>query len=188
MLVTRPEHQAGELLAAIEAASGSATAFPVLEIVSTPANDLQRDVDALPPADIVIFVSANAVRAGFAAFADGAAKVAAVGPATARAIQAAGGTVDIVPDDGFDSGHLLATPALQAVEGQSITIVRGQSGRELLAETLKHRGADVHYLGAYRRATRRIPEQDIAKVDRAFRRRRDRRGRRDERRNAGRPD
>ena len=145
-------------------------AFPVLEIVCKSADELRREVAGLPPADIVIFVSANAVRAGFEAFADTTAKIAAVGPATAKAIDAAGGAVDIVPSDGFDSGHLLATDALHAVEGRTITIVRGQSGRELLAETLRHRGAYVHYVSAYRRKVCDVPASELARVEHAWRR------------------
>ena len=168
VLVTRPAHQADELRNAIDAAQGNAIPFPVLEIIPKPADELQREVATLPPADIVVFVSANAVRAGFAAFANSTAKIAAVGPATAQAIDAAGGTVDIVPNEGFDSDHLLATAALHAVANKSIVIVRGQSGRELLAKTLRHRGADVHYVGAYRRATRSVPAAELERINRAW--------------------
>ena len=170
VLVTRPLHQAHELLSAIDAANGRAIPFPVLDIVSRPSDEMESDVAALPQPDIVVFVSANAVRAGYAAFANSTAKIAAIGPATAQAIQAAGGTIDIVPKEGFDSDHLLATTALHTVKDKSIVIVRGQSGRELLAETLRHRGADVHYLSAYRRMTRSVPTDELERVNRAWQR------------------
>ena len=169
VLITRPEHQSGELKAAIEALAGTTVCLPVLAISHRPADALRAEVDAQPEADIVVFVSANAVRAGFATFADRRAQVAAIGPATAGAIEAAGGTVEIVPDAGFESADLLKLPAFKDVAGKSISIVRGQSGRELLAETLRHRGADVNYVSAYRRETRIPDRAETEHVERLWR-------------------
>jgi uroporphyrinogen-III synthase len=111
--------------------------------------------------DIAIFVSTNAVRHGLEQAA--AARVAAVGPATAAAIEAAGRQVDIRPHAGFDSEHLLAEPELADVAGKVVRIIRGQSGRELLAETLQDRGATVEYLAVY---SRRAPSPDAAALAR----------------------
>ncbi len=77
--------------------------------------------------------------------------MAAIGPSTATAIQATGQTVDICPREGYDSESLLEEPALNAVSGKQILIIRGDSGRELLAETLAARGANVNYLCVYNR-------------------------------------
>ncbi len=169
VLITRPEHQAGELKAAIEALDGATVALPVLRISNRPPDALQAEIDAQPQPDIVVFVSANAVRAGYAAFADRNARVAAIGPATAAAISAAGGTVDLIPDRGFESADLLQLADLKEVAGKSISIVRGQSGRELLAETLRHRGANVNYVSAYRRETRIPDRTETEHVERLWR-------------------
>ena len=53
------------------------------------------------------------------------------------------------------SQHLLAEPELQDVAGKQVRIVRGSQGRELLAEKLTARGAEVNYLSVYER---RLPE------------------------------
>lgn len=151
ILVTRPEHQAGELVAAIEAAGGEALVFPVLRIEGRDRPTIEADLRALPAADIVIFTSRNAVEHGFTLHAGGAGRIAAIGPATALAIEAAGGRVDIRPGSGFDSEQLLRSPELQDVAGRNIRIVRGEAGRELLADTLRRRGARVDYLSVYRR-------------------------------------
>ena len=157
VLVTRPEGQADELCAAIEAAGGRAVRFPVLEIVPRDPDAIRRDAARLPKPDVAVFVSANAVRYGLD-YAAGA-RIAAVGPATATAVVAAGRRVDIRSPGGFDSEHLLAAPALQSVAGLAVRILRGGPGRELLADTLRERGARVDYLPVY---ARRRPAVDAA--------------------------
>jgi len=102
-------------------------------------------------------VSRNAVEYGIAQAAG--ARIAVIGPATARAVEEAGRVIDVQPAGGYDSEHLLAEQALTDVAGKRIRIVRGQDGRELLADTLRARGATVDYLAVYER---RRPEPDPA--------------------------
>ena len=149
VLVTRPEHQAGPLVDAIEAAGGRAVRFPAIDISPLPAEAVDAAAAGLHDPDIAIFVSPNAVRHGLDH--GGAARVAAVGPATAAALEAAGRPAHIRPQGGFDSEHLLAEPELNDVAGRVVRIIRGQSGRELLADTLRERGAVVEYLTVYTR-------------------------------------
>ncbi len=154
VLVTRPEHQAGELAAAIEEAGGEAIRFPVIDIEPQNSADVNRCLEALPTADITIFISTNAVIYGLP-YADGdETAIAAIGPSTKTAIESAGRQVDIFPAQGFDSEQLLTEAGLQDVAGKNIRIIRGDGGRELLAETLRERGATVDYLPVYRRLTR----------------------------------
>jgi len=159
VLVTRPREQAGELVGAIQAAGGSAFCFPVIEIAPRHPDDVARDAAALPAPDLVIFVSRNAAEYGIE-YAAGA-KIAVIGPATARAVGEAGRVIDVQPAGGYDSEHLLAEPALVNVAGARIRIIRGQEGRELLADTLRARGATVDYLAVYER---RLPAPDPAAV------------------------
>jgi len=51
-----------------------------------------------------------------------------------------------------DSEHLLQTLDLAALRGQRVLIVRGESGRELLADGLRDAGAEVCVVPAYRRS------------------------------------
>jgi uroporphyrinogen-III synthase len=151
VLVTRPVNQSQELAAAIEAAGGEAIAFPAIDIVGRDLHDIEEELAQLPKPDIVVFVSRNAVAYGLAAFEECGAMIAAVGPVTRKAIETAGTAVDVSPDAGFDSEHLLEHVELKDVGGKNVIIVRGQSGRELLAETLGERGANVDYLCVYER-------------------------------------
>jgi uroporphyrinogen-III synthase len=149
VLVTRPEHQADELAAAIERSGGTAIRFPTLQIAARDAEVVAAEAESLPAADIAVLVSSNAVRFGMQHAGD--AQIAVVGPATAAAVAASGGHVDIFSANGFDSEHLLQEKELTEVAGKRVRIIRGQDGRELLATTLRERGATVDYLPVYER-------------------------------------
>ena len=167
VLVTRPRTQATELVDAIEAQGGTAYCFPVIEIAAFEELDIRNSVARLGKADIVVFVSRNAVEHGIH-FAEDA-EIAVIGPATARAVEAAGRVVDIQPADGFDSEHLLAEPRLHDVAGQHVRIVRGNSGRELLADELKARGAIVEYLSVYERRLPTVSAETAADLEARWR-------------------
>ena len=157
VLVTRPEHQADHLCQWIEDNGGIAIRFPALTIVEprdwAPALAI---LDRMADYDLAIFTSANAVdralppileRGGLPPRVD----IAAIGRATARALARHGIDFCLRPDQGFTSEALLALPRFQNVAGQAIAIVRGEQGRELLAETLTARGARVDRAEVYRR-------------------------------------
>ncbi len=159
MLVTRPEAQSAEMVDAITAAGGNAFEFPALEVLADDSADIEAALAAMQSPDITLFVSPNAVRFGVGYAGDG--KIGAIGPATAAALERAGLTVDIRPEGGYDSEHLLMSDALSDIDGKTIRIIRGQSGRELLGSTLAHRGANVEYLSVY---ARHRPTADEAKT------------------------
>jgi uroporphyrinogen-III synthase len=169
VLVTRPAGRARDLVEAIEAAGGSVILFPVLEIETRDSAILGEEQASLPPPDIAIFVSSNAVRFGFRYIPASGVRIAAIGPATRASIEAEGRTVDIYPSGGFDSEHLLQEPELVHATGKAIRIVRADSGRELLATTLRQRGAQVDYLSAYRRLPIRHSDEDLEQLERAWR-------------------
>jgi uroporphyrinogen-III synthase len=154
IILTRPLQQAQALARAIEAIGGRAIIFPALEIIPTkpdPAD--QAKIDA---ADMAIFISANAVEYGLQyAVVPRETLVAAIGAATAAALNQAGYQNVIVPPQGADSEALLAAPALHDVAGKHIAIFRGVGGRETLRDTLRQRGAKVEYIECY---TRRRPD------------------------------
>ncbi len=167
VLVTRPILQAQDLADSIEALGGNAIFFPVIEIMPREAADIAADAAALQDPDLVVFVSRNAAQYGLPHIATG--RIAAVGPATAAVLEAAGREVDIRPAAGFDSEHLLAEPDLIDVAGKVVRIVRGNGGRELLAETLRERGAQVEYLPVYARTTPAYSDAQLAGLESRWR-------------------
>jgi uroporphyrinogen-III synthase len=160
VLVTRPQQQAAALAQAVRQAGGAAVVFPALEIAAVPLRELAEPLAQLATADSVIFISPNAAQFGMAAMRQlpSSAQCFAVGPGTAKAL-AERGVSGVMTPDGHDSEALLALPQLNAVAGKRVLIVRGVGGRELLADTLRARGATVHYLEAYRRLR---PQADAA--------------------------
>ncbi|MCX7087590.1 MAG: uroporphyrinogen-III synthase [Methylococcales bacterium] len=158
VLVTRPAHQAEPLCQLLEQHGFLAERLPLLEIKPLRLTDIDLQMLSRKPAiDWFIFISANAVN--FALIGnDGkirehclAAKIGAVGQATANALTCAHIAVDVVPEQGFNSEALLARPEFQSLQGRRCVIIRGVGGRELLAETLRARGAQVEYLNVYER-------------------------------------
>lgn len=162
VMVTRPAHQSQPLCRMIESLGGHVISFPALEIadVNDDNNKLGDLIGRLHEYDLAIFISANAVTKGLAAVRPhrqwpAGTRVAAVGARTARVLEEAGLAVDVSPREGFDSEHLLALDELQQMDGKKVIIFRGQGGRELLAETLRQRGAAVDYAEVYRRVAPR---------------------------------
>lgn len=158
VLVTRPKPQAEELCAAIESQGGHAICCPVIEIAD-PVNlaILTPLVDCLDEFDIAIFISPNAVvkTVGLLQILGrelpANLRIAAIGQGTAKALVANGIKVDIFPSEQFNSEALLSQEAMLQVQHKRILIFRGVGGRELLAETLRRRGATVNYAEVYRR-------------------------------------
>jgi len=168
VLVTRPVGQSGELADAIAEAGGHAIHFPVIDIAGAAADDVASAFAALPRPDIIIFVSRNAVTFGLVAIDTADALIAVVGPATKAAIEEIGTRVDIVPEQGSDSEQLLAHPDLQNVVGKSIIIIRGEQGREKLAETLRSRGATINYLPVYQRQLHSVSAAELAALEKCW--------------------
>lgn len=162
VVVTRPVHQAQALCEGIRHAGGEAIAFPVIEIgPPVDPQTLQLQLDKLADYDLAVFVSTNAVHCTFGALNERpwpqTLPVAAVGRATAAALQARGFDVAHIAPVPYNSEALLGLPALQNLQDRHIIIFRGNGGREYLAQTLRQRGAQVEYAESYQRG---IPHSD----------------------------
>jgi uroporphyrinogen-III synthase len=156
VLVTRPSGQGEGLCRLITEQGGRAIHFPTISIGSAVDQAAARDIlQRLSDYHLAIFISPNAVRYGLGLMAGvevpAGVKVCAVGKGTARALTEQGIEVDVRPDGRFDSEALLLQPELNHVDGKRILILRGNGGRELLADSLRQRGAEVDYAEVYSR-------------------------------------
>jgi uroporphyrinogen-III synthase len=172
VMVTRPAHQAGLLMEQLAAVGAKPWLFPLLEIVPITSAELDRHIQQLEQYDMVIFISPNAVHYGVEAVTTRktwpvSIKLATVGAGSAHELERHLNRVpDIMPASGNDSEALLAESAMQDVKGKRILIFRGQGGRELLAKTLRARGAEVDYAEVYER---RRPQVDTDPLNDALR-------------------
>ena len=159
LVVMRPREQAGSLCERIRAAGGEALLFPVIAV--GPALDpapLEALIERLDAFDLAFFVSPNAANYAMQFILPrrtwpATLKVATVGKGSERVLRGYGFEHVIAPQDGFDSEAVIALPefATEAVAGRRVLIFRGDGGRELLADTLRERGASVEYVTCYRR-------------------------------------
>ena len=159
IVLTRPSGQSDALAVRIRAAGGKVLVLPLLDI-APPSERVMPEVlrAQMSRADDVIFISPNAVRMALQTLPaqdwPPHASLFALGKGTALALQAAGLSRVVTPGDGADSEALLALAEFQRPAGRRILLVRGEGGREFLAQTLLARGACVEHAVLYRRIAR----------------------------------
>ena len=122
MLITRAVAQAEPFARAVREAGGLPVLLPGIQIEPVAVSRIVSD------ADWVIFISPNAVQYGLELvrplLARGA-RAAAIGPSTARALDASGVNQPLRPDDGFDSESLLRLSVFQRLHGQRVVMCVG---------------------------------------------------------------
>jgi len=168
VLVTRPAHQSRNQLELLHQQGAEPVALPLLEIVPTTEQDgadFQQCKACILDLDRyrdVIFVSPNAASIG----ADWIDEYWPQLPLGVRWVGIGQQTCDRLEqlgvnawhaDGGFDSETLLAHPSMQDMTDARILILRAEGGRDLLAETLRSRGARVDYAHIYRRVCPAYP-------------------------------
>jgi uroporphyrinogen-III synthase len=162
LLVTRPAAQAAQWVAQLQARGVDAVALPLIGIA--PPTDGAAVVAAwatLATQRLVVFVSPNAVEHFFAARPTDLrwpvqTLAGSTGNGTTQALLAAGvpaAQLVAPPRDApqFDSEALWRVIEARDWQAAPVLIVRGDGGRDWLADTLRGRGALVRHLTAYRR-------------------------------------
>ena len=159
VLVTRPVHQS-EGLQRILTRMGAQVFQHALLHIGPPLdpNAAQSALVEIGDSDIVIFTSANAVRAAVNLLPELASYlrrplIACPGTATAAALRGFGVRVDIMPETASTSEALLEIDELSVagVHGRHLSIIKGEGGRSVLGSTLSDRGAHVQLVSVYRR-------------------------------------
>ncbi|MDT3310467.1 uroporphyrinogen-III synthase [Pseudomonas sp. rhizo66] len=157
LLLTRPADDCAALAETLAAQGIFSSCLPLLEIAPLPVSaKIRRAIAQLPSCSAVIVVSKPAARIALDLL-DGTSSLTmpwfSVGAATAQ-ILLDGGLDASFPAVGDDSEALLQLPRLRTAvsqPGAQVLILRGEGGRELLAERLRELGASVEYLELYRR-------------------------------------
>ena len=163
LIVTRPAAQAAEWVDGLRQHGIDAVALPLIGIF--PPRDAAAVTVAwatLAAQRLVMFVSPNAAEQFFALRPAAAAWPAATlagspGPGTTRALRALGVPAECIVEPRadaaqFDSESLWERLREQDWAAADVLIVRGESGRDWLAERLREAGARVGFVTAYERA------------------------------------
>ncbi|MEK7382535.1 MAG: uroporphyrinogen-III synthase [Elusimicrobiota bacterium] len=154
-MVTRPRALSGSLAAALRSRGARVVFAPLIKTV-TPRSwrALDAALRGLCRYDAVVFASANAVDAFFTRARTLLRKrpmapplVAAVGPATEKALNGYGWRPSVVPEDARAEG---LAAALRLRKGSRVLIPRAERGREALPRILRQAGARVTLATAYR--------------------------------------
>jgi uroporphyrinogen-III synthase len=170
ILITRTRHQASELASQLEALGAIPITIPTIEI-APPASFAALDaaLTCLGTYDWLLFTSANAVeafhrRAQFLHLTQLPKHIAAIGPATLRAANAIGLTVDVVPTQYV--AESLAEALLPEAPGKSFLLVRAAEARDTIPQALAAAGATVTIAEAYRNE---LPTASIPALQQLFR-------------------
>ena len=170
ILVTRPAGDASDrLCAALKMDGYEVFSQPLLVLKRLPQLSVAQ-CQMLLHLDLyqhVIFISSNAVHFGMALIEDHWPQPPvglnwyAIGAATAARLEHFG-IEAVTPGSVMTSEGLLALSLLQNVRDQRVLIVKGQGGRETLAQELTRRGALVEELPCYCRSLPEIPAGELA--------------------------
>jgi len=159
LLLTRPAEESAALAHELAAAGVYSSSLPLLAIRPLALTDAQRAlVESIDRYCAVIVVSKPAARLGLELVNQywpqaPRQKWFSVGAATAQILADYGLDVSY-PQCGDDSEALLAMPEFESAVGRDqpkVLILRGEGGREMLADRLRSLGAQVDYLELYRR-------------------------------------
>jgi len=158
LVVTRAREQASALVQRLEALGACCFEFPTIEIEPiTDTGPIQEAIKALAEVDWLVFTSVNGVihfwtelaKAGRDTRALSGCRVAAIGPATARALRERGLEPEFVPDK-YVAEEVVQGLLDHGVRNKRVLIPRAEQAREILPRELEAAGAKVEVLPVYR--------------------------------------
>lgn len=158
IIVTRARHQAGVLSQAIEELGGQPVEFPVISIVKPSDPDrLRKAITDINKITWMIFTSVNGVEAFFEEYWQqgndirelNGIKLAAIGPATKKALEDRGIKVSYVPSE-YKAERVAEGLASRIIPGEKILLARAEEARTVLPRALENLGAEVWDVPAYK--------------------------------------
>ena len=169
IVVTRPRAQAAQFAELLEAWGAEVIPFPTIETVPAASQaPLDAAIHRAAEFDWVVFTSANGVRVFFDRMqAIGAdvrdwhrARFAAIGPQTAKALQAYCVRVETIPEE-FRAEGVIAALARAGVRDQRVLLPRAAGARQVLPLQLRELGATVEEVVTY---TTVLPARHVDEV------------------------
>jgi uroporphyrinogen III methyltransferase / synthase len=157
IVVTRPRDQAADFIDRLAAAGADVVPCPSIEIVPPPSwAPLDDAIARIEQFDWVVFTSTNGVAVFFERLRAGGrdvrvlhrARLAAVGPQTARALEARGLLVDVVPEE-FRAEGVAEEMRRKGMTGARVLLPRAAGAREILPAMLRDGGAEVEEVASY---------------------------------------
>jgi uroporphyrinogen III methyltransferase/synthase len=171
VLVTRPEHQAHDLVGRLRNLGANVLCQPAIEI-SPPADwhPVNTATERLDEFDWLVFSSSNGVHffmqqliaLGHDMRRLGRVRLAAIGPATVAALAEFHLMADVQPE--IYRAEALAEALAPQVRGQRVLLLRASRGREVLAEMLSAAGATVEQVVVYESRDVAAPNEEVAQA------------------------
>ncbi len=171
VLVTRPQHQSRELAGRLQSLGASVLCQPAIEI-GEPADWSRVDavIDRLEGFDWLVFSSSNGVHCFFRRLLEcghdlrrlGAARLAAIGPATVAALAEYHLRADVQPATYW--AEALAEALASHARGKRLLLARASRGREVLAQMLTAAGATVEQAVVYESRDVAAPDAEVAEA------------------------
>ena len=160
VVVTRAREQASESVELLRDKGAAVLQFPTIDITPLPDySAVQAEIALLATYQWVIFTSVNGVRhfwqqlalAGKDSRALGHCKVAAIGPATAKELEARGIIADFVPEK-YVAEEVASGLVALGIANKKVLLPRARVARDVLPQVLLEADAEVHVLPVYETA------------------------------------
>ena len=173
--VTRARAQAGGLAARLRDLGAEAVEVPAIRIEPRPVTrELRRVCERIDQYGLVCLTSPNGANllldalavVGRDARALAGARVAAIGPSTAKVLSARGIRADVVPGRAVAEALVDALAAVD-VRGTRVLIARAAQARDVLPDALRERGAVVDVLPLYDTVAEPLSEAALAALARS---------------------
>src|SRR5213594_436505 len=158
IVITRARSQASHFSRAIEDLGGEVVEFPTIEILPPESYEsLDTAINEIDSYHWVIFTSVNGVKHFLGRLRHWkrdirelrGAKIAAIGPETAKSLESVYLRPDLVPRE-YQAEGLLQELRAEEMRGKRVLLPRAAEARDILPKALREWGAEVDVVEAYR--------------------------------------
>ncbi len=157
IVTTRPQAQTFNLTERLEELGAEVVEFPVIKVIPPESfAQVDKSIENLSSYNWLIFTSVNGVQYFFQRMRDlkrdlrelKGIKLAAIGPATAKALENLGFSIDYLPEE-YKAEALAEGFKREDIRGKRILLPRAKEAREVLPEELKEMGAQIDVVSVY---------------------------------------